>query len=359
MSLEALAPDQRAVVQLVLQQERSYDELADLLGISPQAVRERALRGLERLAPAGDVDDSAREQVADYLLGQQSVSRREATRELLSSDASAREWAVAVSGRLSDVARGDLPEIPGADATAAPTPEPTPTPDLGTEVEVEGLPPRRPRPTTTTATAARPRPRPRPDAPKPRPATAKGPDGAKPNRSMLGGALLIAGIAIVLAVVVIVLVTGGGEDEEPAAQSTPTPTATADSEFQPVGQIPLEATKGNRGRGAMTLFLSQKSQLLAFTIQAERMVKTPQGEAYAVWLIGKGKPRRLGFAPPVGDDGTFGTSGPREQDAEKFRRWFTSATNVIVSRETSQDSTQPGPIVLQGKIPGGTGEAQG
>ena len=43
MSLDALAPDQRAVVQLVLQQDRSYDELAGLLGISTDAVRDRAL----------------------------------------------------------------------------------------------------------------------------------------------------------------------------------------------------------------------------------------------------------------------------------------------------------------------------
>src|SRR5690242_12824963 len=42
VSLEALAPDQRAVVQLVLQQDRSYEDLAGLLGISTDAVRERA-----------------------------------------------------------------------------------------------------------------------------------------------------------------------------------------------------------------------------------------------------------------------------------------------------------------------------
>src|SRR3954452_10729447 len=83
MSLDALAPDQRAVVQLVLQQERSYEELAGLLGISTDAVRERAHRGLDRLGGDVDLDPEDRAELADYLLGQQSVSRREATRSLL------------------------------------------------------------------------------------------------------------------------------------------------------------------------------------------------------------------------------------------------------------------------------------
>ena len=69
MSLDALAPDQRAVVQLVLQQDRSYDDLAGLLGITPAAVRERAHRGLERLAPGEALATSERETIGDYLLG--------------------------------------------------------------------------------------------------------------------------------------------------------------------------------------------------------------------------------------------------------------------------------------------------
>src|SRR4051794_9716454 len=90
VSLDALAPDQRAVVQLVLQQDRSYDELAGLLGISADAVRERARKGLDRLAPADGVGDDERGDIADYLLGQQSVSGRERTRSLLSGNPGAR-----------------------------------------------------------------------------------------------------------------------------------------------------------------------------------------------------------------------------------------------------------------------------
>src|SRR3954471_1584071 len=83
VSLDALAPDQRAVVQLVLQQDRSYEDLAALLGISADAVRERAHRGLERLDPGSDLTGDERAEIADYLLGQQPVSARGVTRSLL------------------------------------------------------------------------------------------------------------------------------------------------------------------------------------------------------------------------------------------------------------------------------------
>src|SRR4051812_43335962 len=75
------------------------------------------------------------------------------------------------------------------------------------------------------------------------------------------------------------------------------------------------------------------------------------GEAYAVWLVGGDAPHRLGFAPQVGADGKLGTSGPRSQDASKFASWFSNAKQVVVSRETSESATQPGPVILAGTIP--------
>src|ERR687890_2795633 len=101
MSLESLAPDQRAVVQLVLQQERSYDDLAGMLGISADAVRSRARAGLDQLADPGGLGDTERGDLADYLLGQQSVSKREAVRALLASSADARDWAGEVARSLN------------------------------------------------------------------------------------------------------------------------------------------------------------------------------------------------------------------------------------------------------------------
>ncbi|MGN6373567.1 MAG: RNA polymerase sigma factor [Solirubrobacteraceae bacterium] len=48
--MEQLPPDQRAVLSLVLTQQRSYAEVASALGISEQTVRERAHAALDALA---------------------------------------------------------------------------------------------------------------------------------------------------------------------------------------------------------------------------------------------------------------------------------------------------------------------
>ena len=49
--IDDLAPDQRAVLQLLLKQGKSYVELATLLRITPDAVRDRAVAALEELGP--------------------------------------------------------------------------------------------------------------------------------------------------------------------------------------------------------------------------------------------------------------------------------------------------------------------
>ena len=99
--LEPLAPDQRAVVSLVLQQGRSYDEIAAMLGIAPTAVRARAHAGLAALAPANGLPAEITGPIADYLLGQQPPRDAEATRGLLAESAPARGWAAGVAEQLA------------------------------------------------------------------------------------------------------------------------------------------------------------------------------------------------------------------------------------------------------------------
>src|SRR5918992_3671393 len=124
-SLEALAPDQRAVVSLVLQQGRSYDEIAMLLGMPVDAVRGRARTGLAALARDDGLPPEVTGPLADYLLGQQRAADAEATRGLLAESEPARAWAADVAARLEDVAPGRLAEIPEA-AAAPPGPRPRP-----------------------------------------------------------------------------------------------------------------------------------------------------------------------------------------------------------------------------------------
>lgn len=371
MSLEALAPDQRAVVQLVLQQERSYDDLAGLLGISTEAVRERARAGLERVGGStGDLTGEEIGEIADYLLGQQSVSRREGTRSLLSSSADARRWANRVSGALSDVARSPLPGVPEPDEdedeafspTAAPGPEPTTAPALTLPQDDEDDEPE-PEATDDVSTEVREgdeetapvraRPRPRPsngDTPRPRPRPTSGTPSGTPRASKVGGALLIAGIALLLTIAVIVLVDGGDDSgDEREASSNPTATATAEATPAVAGQIELKAPGGGDAKGAMTILVTQEEQI-QFSIEATNVPPSREGEAYAVWFTGGGKPKRLGFAPPVGEDRKLGVSGPKPGDEQSFPDDISKARKVVISRETSQDATKPGPIVLQGNV---------
>src|SRR4051794_3020341 len=121
-SLDELPPDQRAALSLLLRQRKSYDEVAGLLGIAPQAVHDRAHAALAVLAPAQAraLDAAQREEIGDYLLGQQpSAGERLRTRTLLAGSSNAAEWARTLGGQLDGLAPGVMPEIPGADGNAA------------------------------------------------------------------------------------------------------------------------------------------------------------------------------------------------------------------------------------------------
>lgn len=369
MSLDALAPDQRAVVQLVLQQDRSYEDLAALLGITAEAVRERAHRGLERLAPADAVDAGDRAEIADYLLGQQSVSSREATRSLLHRSGPGREWAQAVADELSSVARSNLPEVPSGPAAAAPVPEPEPEPEPTGPFETSVLiaPDPEPVPVAEPApTRARPRPRREPapapdfgfDEPVPDPEPAAAGDDAATRTSRLGGALLIAGVAIFVAVLIVWLVTRGDDSGDKSASgttgttselATATPTATGTPNFQAIGKLDLKSATGGSASGTLVVFAAQTGEV-AFNIKATKVPPTSEGQAYGVWLTGGSTDHFLGFAPPVGKDGKLAVSGPRSSDEANFAKWLSASKQVVVSTETKEGASQPGPLVLTGDV---------
>src|SRR3954464_14441484 len=94
-AFDRLAPDQRAAVELVLRQGRSYGELAELLGMPEETIRARARTGVCGLAP--DLAAPGRVgEIVDWLLGQQSEAHAARTRALLLSDPAAQTWAAMV-----------------------------------------------------------------------------------------------------------------------------------------------------------------------------------------------------------------------------------------------------------------------
>jgi hypothetical protein len=320
--LDTLAPDQRAVLELVLRQGRSYGELSELLAIPERDVRARADAGLRALAgePATGVDSG---RIADWLLGQQPDAEADRTRAAVASSPEAREWAAAASERLTELG-GALPSVPSADDDA-PTPRPRPLREED---------------------AATPRVSPSGRTP----AREPGPPGQRSPSSRLGGAILIGIVAVLVAATLLWIFVLRDDDEEPASSASPTPTATA----SPQGSdIVLQGVGDSEAQGLMRL-VRRDDGAVQFAIAAQNVPPNQGREVYAVWLTREGgRPRRLGFAQtPVGEDGILTTGGPQQGDEDRFPQWFATYDKILITRETDAKSRQPGPAVLEGTLPG-------
>jgi anti-sigma-K factor RskA/sigma-70-like protein len=323
-SVDTLDASQRAVVQLVLKQGKSYGEIADLLGLEAGAVRARAHAALDALGPSTTgLTTGRRADVADYLLDQQSDEDREATRETLASSPAARAWARSVAAELRPVAGRDLPEIPDAAARAAASANGGRRDEDEDEDEPGGGEPLRE------------------------------PGGVR-RSSRTGGIVLLAGLAVVVAVVVILLVSGSDDNgtSKTAAASAPANTASAPAQQQtatgaqatPVAQINLHAADGSKAIGVAQV-LSQGGQL-GFAIVGQNLTPTNKNGAYAVWLYSSpSKAKLLGFVdPPVGQSGKFQNVIAVPQGANQY-------SQLIVTRESGQPK-RPGQIVLAGRLAG-------
>ena len=104
-TFDQLSAEQRAIIELVLKQGQSYDQLGDMLGLPTSRVRELAREALVRLSPvsAAAVDDDWRDQLADYLLNQQNGPEATATRGHLRRSEAARGWARSVLDSLEQL----------------------------------------------------------------------------------------------------------------------------------------------------------------------------------------------------------------------------------------------------------------
>jgi len=339
MPLDALAPDQRAVVQLVLTRERSYAQIAELLKMSEDAVRVRAHKGLSALAPDVELPADKLAQISDFLLGQQNGQPREETQELLRRSNGAREWAETVRAQLAEVNGASLPELPEV------------------EDEADETGPEQAAAAAALGDAPAPRPRPLRDTPRTPAAgglAAPGPTAVAAASSRLGGALLIGLAIVAIVVVVLVLFVFNGDDEKSPSRASATPTPTASATPAPVGEIQLKGANGAKGTGVMRLYTAE--QQLAFTLEGTGVPANRAGEAYAVWFTSPGgAAQRLGFAQPVGANGRLGTTGPRTEDLDKFPRWLATFKRVVVSRESDGKARKPGPVVLVGTLPSASG----
>ena len=79
--LEALPADQKSVLQLLLRQGKGYDDLSELLRLDTSEVRSRAYDALDTLGPGpAGLPTARRQEISDWLLGQQEPDEAAATR---------------------------------------------------------------------------------------------------------------------------------------------------------------------------------------------------------------------------------------------------------------------------------------
>jgi hypothetical protein len=349
--LDTLAPDQRAVLELVLRQGRSYGELSELLGIPDRDVRARADAGLRALAgdAAAGVDTG---RVADWLLGQQPDAEADRTRAAVARHPAARDWAAAAAERLRELGGAAVPDVPAAERDEV-SARPKRSGD-GDDVSA--------RDAASARDDASTRPRPLRDAERvaarPRPLRESAPAGEAPRSSKLGGAILIGVLVLLVGGLIAFVVLRGGDDEgSPQASASPQAeaTATATPAVTPTANdILLRGTSGSQAAGLMRLIRRDNGDV-QFAIAAENVPPNQGQEVYAVWFTKEGsKPRRLGFAQTqVQQNGVLTTGGPQQGDEDEFPRWFATYDKVLVTRETSAKAKTPGPAVLEGTLPGG------
>jgi Sigma-70, region 4 len=317
-ALDTLPPDQRAVLDLVLQRGRSYDDIARLLAIDRAAVRGRALAALDRLGPDTGVPPERRALITDYLLGQLPDALADQTRDRLARSPSERAWARVLASELGAVASQPLPDIPSENGAA---PETGPA-RAGGEAE----------PPAPSAAAERRRP-----------------------SSRTGGAIVLGiGVLVVVAVVVVLATLTGGTSKKhtttsagaasrPASTATSTGTSTSSAHI--VAQSNLNPpSAGSSAKGVA--FVVQDGSAYGIIIEAQGVAPNNHN-AYAVWLYNSPTDSiRLGFvSPAVGKSGQLQAGSALPANAGHYQK-------LLLTLETQSAPKTPGTIVLEGPFKG-------
>jgi hypothetical protein len=327
-SIESLNDGQRAVLQLLLRQGKSYDDIAALLRSDPGSIRRRAQGAVEALGPENaGVSADRRREIADYLLGQQSISGRAATREYLEASADGRGWARSTAAALAPLAAEDaLPDIPAEREEVAEA--------------FDALEARTARQEEVERNAKR------------------------------GGWLISAGLGLVLALIIIGVValvsSGGGDSPKKTAAST-TPAATTPAATTPAGgtattggttTVPGNpvilvqgvlrppAGSGSTASGQVAIVRFDQGPRFRLALTAKNIPpSSTSGSAYGVWFYTSKKAALfLGFPDKVvGANGKLDTVADLNPNTPNFKE-------VLLTSERSNAPKTPGAVVLRAKL---------
>jgi hypothetical protein len=308
-TFDQLSPDKRAIVELVLQQGKTYPELADMLGMPEPRVRELARDALVELAPVSvrGVEDDWRGQLADYVLGQQSGPEATATKGHLRRSEAARSWARSLLDSLEQLyPNGSVPAIPDGE---------------------RGRAARRP-----AAAAA--------SAPSESAGAPRGLSTTDPvmRRRLLAGAG-VAALVLLLAVLLWPIGVLTGDDDDGG-------TASGD-EAQPAAQTTTgqgqQAANGPAGI-AIVVDRNGKKQLL---VRAAKLAPSGQNEGYYVWLYNSPDDARSLGGQVTDQQGNYQAVGTFPADYAKYK--YIDVTKQAIGSSTNIKHS--GQSVLRGPMP--------
>jgi Anti-sigma-K factor rskA/Sigma-70, region 4 len=299
-TFDQLSPEQRAIVELVLRQGKTYDELADMLNMPEGRVRELARDALVELAPVSvrGVEEDWRGQLADYVLGQQSGPEATATKGHLRRSEAARSWARSLLDSLEQFyENGSVPAIPEGE--------------------------RKPR----RAVAAERDPSER------RPGLAPVGDPVMRRRLMFGAGALVL-LLLIVGVWPFGLMTGDDDSSSSADQ----PSAAS------AGQNKQTSANGQPAGIAIVVQRGGKKQLL---VQAANLAPSGQSEGYYVWLYNSPDDARSLGGQVTDQQGNYQALGAFPADYQKYK--YIDVTRQQIGKDPNIQHS--GESVLRGTMP--------
>jgi hypothetical protein len=246
----ALKPDQRAMLQLLLERGQSYDDIGSVLGVGRDEVRSRARAALAEL---GGSDPDADVNLTDYLLGQADpIGRADAVRHL-QSDPDSLRLASDLEAQLQLLAPdAELPELPGPRGRRGP---------------------RRATPATSPSGEAAP-------AGARFPERLRGTLSARQQQAIV--ALAAGAVILVAALLAITGAFGGGEETATETEGSSAEEEALASEDSVT--VPLEPQEGSEASGEALFGLATADQLFV-DISVEGLEQPSSEETYVVWLL--------------------------------------------------------------------------
>jgi hypothetical protein len=338
-SLDHLPADQGAVLSLVLQRGRGYDEIAALLGIDRAAVRQRALDGFDTLGPSTTVPAAERALLTDYLLGQLPPRVAESVRDGIAESPAQRAWVRVIASEIGSLSLHPLPEIPAAAAAAT----------VGDEAAAAPAEPDEAAPSRERAPRHERAPR---REPAPRRERAPRPAGERPASSRRGGAVLLGIVAAVIVVVVVIVVATSGGGKSPLNPGTSTNAAdtgttgtTALKRLAAFNLTPPVSTSKALGIAQV----AEERSTVGIVIIASGLPANTSHDAYGIWLYSSPTHQKfLGYYDDrVGKTGEMKVTSILPTGTNGYLSY---STLLITLESEGQKLTGPGTIELQGTV---------